>query len=163
MKQLIVVLLLVSIGLAATARGQSMVAGDSPSTARIEISLARWKAKYLVAKSVLDSADRFEYHFRTSGDHVQRIFSSREVCVEQLNAWPSDSLQSFREVNAFVRVAFSDSTAITFHVDEHGGYYFNGRWHLRNDVMYWALFQFFSDELVPSAILQEAKEAANGR
>lgn len=156
-------LLLLVLGLAATARGQSHVSDDTISPVRIEVSLAKWKAKYVVAKSVLDSADRFEYHFHTSGDNFQRIFSSHKDCVEQLNEWPTDSVQSFREVNAFVRVVFSDSSAISFHVDERGGYYFNGRWHLRNDVMYWAIFQFFSDELVPSAILHEAKEAANGR
>ena len=163
MKQLIVLSLLGLTSLAATSHKQSHVSNDTTSPARIEVSLAKWKAKYLVAKSTLDSADRFEYHFHTSGDNLQRIFSSHEDCVEQLNAWPIDSVQSFREVNAFVRVTFSDSTAISFHVDERGGYYFNGRWHLRNDAMYWAIFQFFSDELVPSAILQEAKEAANGR
>ena len=163
MRQLIALLLLGSFGLAAIAHKQSHVSDDTTSPARIEVSLAKWKAKYLVAKSIMDSADRFEYHFHTSGDNLQRIFSGREDCVEQLNEWPIDSLQSLREVNAFVRVTFSDSTAISFHVDERGGYYFNGQWHLRNDAMYWAIFQFFSDELVPSAILQEAKDAAKGR
>lgn len=126
----------------------------------VEVCLAKWQAKYLVAKSVMDSCDRFEYYFTSDGRDLRTIFLSAEDCLETLDEFPVDTVQGFREVNAFVRFTFPDSSVVSLHFDEHGGYYHRGQWHLRNDAMYHAIFQYFSEELVPPAILKMARDGA---
>jgi hypothetical protein len=157
---MIAVLVFGCIGLAMHSIQPNRLPNDPSCPRTVQVCIAKWKAKYVVAKSVMDSCDRFEYYFSSDGNDLRSIFSSAADCLEALDGYPLDTVQGFREVNAFVRITFPDSSIVSLHFDEHGGYYHRGQWHHRNDAMYHAIFQYFSDELVPPAILKIARDGA---
>jgi hypothetical protein len=135
---------------------------DSTEVDSISVYFLEWKKKRRFAIGFHQIVKYHEHYYKTSGLYFYMMFDDYYDCYKKLSSWQKleDGEESF--LNSLVEFRF-DTKVIRVYFDIEGHYYFNGQWYRPNYTMYYLLFRYFSDEIIPQTVLQKAKENSNGR
>jgi hypothetical protein len=102
-----------------------------------------------------------EYSFNIKDDDFDNMFPDYDECVKNLNSW--DTLKTKPSfLNSLVEITFENGEKLEVFFDMKGHYFFEGNWHKINNEFYYLLFKYFSNELIPNAVLNSAKNNSKG-
>ena len=103
--------------------------------------------------------ERSVFYIRTSGyvfaDIYDDYYSAKKIISN--NSIINDSLGQNRYlINSMVKFNFQEGT-IVIYFDYKGNYFYDDCWYNIDYNLYYNLFKYFSDELIPKATIEEAK------
>lgn len=132
---------------------QSIIEIDS-----VKIYLIDWNKKYKYAIGIENFKKYYQHSFQTDGTDFKTMFLDYTDCVNKLNSKSSITKErKTKLLNSLVEFQFSNDSIVSVFFDIKGNYYFNGEWHQMNNELYYLLFKYFSNEIIPLQILDSAK------
>lgn len=125
--------------------------------------LMEWEPKYVLYPSVGDIRQRAQYIFIDNDPDIKLFFSDSASCVEKLKSREEKKAKKRRNYSCLsVDLFFEDSSSISLFFNNNGDYYFDGKWYKMHPGLYYYLFRFFSNSLVPASILEIARKENKG-
>lgn len=133
----------------------------------IRVYAVSWNTSYKLAHTTDNIKQTSLYFFKTTEPWVNIMFDNYEDCVQKLNSrkvldLPEDASGTKVKTRVLVEILFDQKNVIKVFFDNSGNYYFNNKWHIRNDEFYYAIFKYFSNEIIPETILLETKKNSKG-
>jgi len=130
---------------------------------KIKIYLINSNAKYRSAIGIEDFKANYQYYFETSGDILYKMFYDYNDCIDKLKTKTSIIYErETKLLNSLVELQFSEQKVIQIYFDIKGNYYFMGDWHKMNNELYYILFKYFSNEILPQKILGLSRKLSRG-
>jgi len=124
----------------------------------IKIYLIDWNKKYKFAIGIENFKEYYQHYFKTDGTDFKTMFLDYADCVEKLNSKSNIAHErKTKLLNSLVELHFNDGKVLEVFFDIKGNYYFQGEWHVMNNGLYYLLFKYFSNEIIPQQILDNAK------
>lgn len=115
-----------------------------------------WNTKYRLARTTDNFKEYHLFYFKIDGTDLSNMFDDTDDFDKKLSS--SKILnEDNKRLNAMVELKFKDKIIPIF-FDNNGNYNYNGKWYVRHDGMYFLLFKYFSDELIPNSILNKSKD-----
>ncbi len=121
----------------------------------VEIYTIKWNAKYKFARSINNFKEYHHYYMRIGASDFNIMFLNYDDFVLTMNK--NDTICCGNFLNSLVEFTFENKKTLSVFFDIKGNYYFQGKWHKINNSMYYLLFQYFSDIIIPQSILDNAK------
>jgi len=124
----------------------------------IKIYASSWNSKYLIPRTIKNIKELHSYYFKSDANDLFPMFSDFEDCKEKLSKQKilPDSLHAII-INSLVEISFSKKKVIRIYFDMRGNFYYQDKWHKRNNELYYLLFKYFSNEIIPQKTLEECK------
>lgn len=150
----LILIFLVSLSLRLASQDKNDLYADQ----LIKIYSASWNTKYLIPRGIKNIKELHSYFFQTDGSNLNLMFLDYEDCKTKLSEQKllPDSLQA-KIINSLVEFYFDKEHYVSIYFDNRGNYYFNEKWHVKSNELYYLLFKYFSNEIVPQKTLEEAK------
>ncbi|HET6243686.1 MAG: hypothetical protein H0V01_04745 [Bacteroidetes bacterium] len=129
----------------------------------IKIYTVEWNLKSKIAYTMDNFKGRYKYYFENNGLGLENMFVNYNDCIDKLNSQkiiPSDSA-SFTMIRNYVELKFEKKKSVNLYFDYQGNYYFENKWHSRNEGLYYSLFKYFSNTLVSETLIEQAKKKNN--
>lgn len=129
----------------------------------IKIYAVSWQKAYRLARTINNIRQNYIYYFETEAVWLNKMFLNYEDCINQLASQSevitSDTVSGkFKRTNVLVELYYSDTKVVSLYFNDEGDFYFQDKWHTRNDELYYSLFRYFSDELIPASTLELSKK-----
>ena len=123
----------------------------------INIYFVKWDAIYKVDIDSGSILKKYKYFFSAKGYDFENMFFDYEDCLIKLNS--SNTIQKeVCSVRSCVEFNYKDYPSFRIYFDNDGNYLFKGKWHAFVPNLYFYLFKYFSEELVPPDKLVIAKK-----
>ncbi|MGQ0828677.1 MAG: hypothetical protein ACT4ON_09805 [Bacteroidota bacterium] len=126
----------------------------------IKIYSVEWNLKSKLAYTIDNFKDRYRYYFEYKENNLETMFIDYDDCIEKLSSQKIISSDSASEdmIRDYVELYFGKKKKIELFFDYKGNYYFQKKWHSRNDGFYYTLFKYFSNEMISKKLIEEAKK-----
>lgn len=128
----------------------------------IKVYAVSWNTAYKLARTTENIQKTALYFFKSNETWVDVMFSDYEDCFQKLTKQktielPDNFSGSKVKTRVLVEIVFKPKKIIKVFFDNEGNFFFDNKWHVRNDEFYYLLFKYFSNEIVPEKILSTAK------
>lgn len=122
---------------------------------KINIYLVEWDANYRTPRRIENIKKMSHYNFETNFIEFENLFSDFDDMHKYLLSCPQDSLNYSVGVNALVEFCFKNKKTVQLYFVNNGSYYYNEKWYLLNEELYFKLFNYFSNVLIPEVTLKK--------
>lgn len=143
----------------------TQINNDDVSIKEVYIYLREWNATYVRAGTSRNFKDENIYScfFKQKNCDFSLMFDDFIDCDKKLKSSEIiDSIGTYRGINSMVEMYFTNNKTITLCFDGLGNYLYFEKWYKCNYNLYYLLFKYFSNELIPIKTLKKAKNKFNG-
>ncbi len=127
---------------------------------KIKIYAVSWNAKSKLAHTIYNIKKYHTYFFQTEEIELNNMFIDYNDCVSKLSSreslFTSDTVKKVT-TKVLAELHFGNKKVISLFFDQQGNYFYANKWHKINSELYYLLFKYFSNEIVPQTTLDEAK------
>jgi hypothetical protein len=132
------------------------------SDVEIRIYAVSWNTKYKLARTTENIKKTHLYYFKSKESWVNIMFDGYKDCIQKLSnrkeiERPENYSGSKVKTRLYVEILFNPKKIIKIYFDNEGNYYFMNKWYVKNNGLYYLLFNYFSDEIIPETTLNSAK------
>lgn len=126
---------------------------------KVKIYLVEWNINTKLPYTIKNFKKFYRYYFEINKCDFDDLFFDYAECIEMLSSQKSISSDTAASnfVRDYVEIRFLKGKKVKLYFDIIGNYYFKNKWYSRNDSLYYALFKYFSDLLIPQKIISQAK------
>lgn len=133
-------------------------AQENNDPAVVKIYLESWKSRPRLPVDIYNIKENYSFYFETEYIYIRGV----DLCYEEISVFLKENAKFENKkndaANICVEFCFAAEENIFIYFDNFGNYYYNGFWYKMNNELYFALFCYFSNDLIPIQILQKAKE-----
>ena len=126
------------------------------SVVKIKVYMVRWDAKYRIIRTTENIQQNYLYYFEKDGTSLSNMFDDYDDCLLKLQSQSRCQEECSKKASAFVEMVFEDNKVVRLYFKNTGEYYFDGKWYTMNEGLYYYLFRYFSNELIPKRTLSKA-------
>lgn len=128
----------------------------------IRLYLLEWNTKRKFAVSCDQMKEYYEHYFTIQPHVFNETFIDYSDCIIKLSSGQTEDHYQSHLLNSLVEIKFYNAPIVSICFDIKGNYYFNGTWYEMKDDLYYILFEYFSDVIVPDNVLKKAREGYSG-
>lgn len=135
-----------------------LLAQKSVEVSQVQVYAVSWDAKYNLARNPKNIKQYHIFYFKNGNtEDFNKMFLDYNDCNDKLSKQKvmSDSTAN-RFVNMLVEISFGKKK-VSVCFDRQGNFFYNNLWHVKSNELYYLLFKYFSNEIVPPKVLEEAK------
>ena len=134
---------------------------DTNTVESIKIYAVSWNALYTMPRKIDNIKKTHIYYFETKDSDFEKMFLDYSDCINKLSSQKElalkDSIKKNR-TNVLAELYFGNKKVVSIFFDNDGNYYFTDKWHVKNYGLYYLLFKYFSNEIIPQAVINDAKK-----
>ena len=127
----------------------------------VKMYFCAWERYYSIARLNTNIQELHSFYFESHMSDVMHQFDDYEDCVEKLHSQDTIQVLSNNKkilVNVLVELSFGEERVDLYFLRT-GDYLLDNIVYKRNSGLYFSLFKYFSNELIPEDILLKSKEA----
>lgn len=144
-----------------SAKGSVMQQTLSEDIDSIEIYAIRWQPGRPYARSPKNFKDLSEFYFSTSEIYLNVFYTDYDEFFSNLDS-RLIARDSIHYLNSMVILTFVNKKKLVLYFDLNGNYFFNDKWHMVQPELYYVLFRYFSNIIIPSSTLDYCKKKYRG-
>ena len=135
----------------------SVFDSDTSRIRNVKYYFMEWQKRRRFAVGFNQIKDLHEFYSEISGDRLCGLYNDYDDCLTKL--YSNDTiLRNKTFLNSLVEINFVNGKTIDIYFDIKGNYYYNQQWYKINNDLYYNLFRYFSDVIIPKNVLRKAKE-----
>jgi hypothetical protein len=157
MKQIFIILLILGIHFSSYSQP------DIDGVRSIKMYSVEWKLMTKFPYTIDNFKKYYKYYFETKKHDLEVMFMDYNDCVGKLSSQkelilPDSISGETKKINALIELTFDKEKTVSLFFDSRGNYYFQNKWHVKNDGLYYLLFKYFSDVIIHQAVIEDAEK-----
>ena len=130
------------------------------NVSNVKIYMVRWNAKYSLIRTVENIKENNICFFESSAIDLTKMFRDYQDCVNKLKS--QDTIKKNNILSHICVELVFDKNIVSIFFSLSGDFYFENQWHKMNPGLYYYLFRYFSDEIIPPDTFSKAKLNTKG-
>ena len=126
---------------------------------KIKIYMVKWNSRYTIVRNIENIKNSYLYIFEMKDNELYNYFDDYTDGDNKLKSQDTTNFK-YNSCNILVEIYFKKKK-LSLYFKNTGEYYFNGLWYKINSGLYYNLFSYFSEELIPPETLKKAKLKMN--
>jgi len=122
----------------------------------VKIYLVKWDSRYTLIRTISNIKETALFYFETKDVDLHEMFYDYKDCISKLKSQEKIIESISATTNVCVEMYFGKKV-VKLYFKNSGEYYFEDSWYKMNSALYYYLFLFFSNELIPHETLEIAK------
>ncbi len=128
----------------------------------LKIYLIKWNKRRGFAIGFRNFKEYYEYYFETNGSDLYKMFDDYEDCINKLTSSDTIPYKKATLYNSLVEIQFKNGKIVEIYFDIKGHYFFQRKWYKMNNDLYYLLFKYFSNYVVPGNVLKKTEKNYKG-